>query len=139
MPRSHQDAVNNTVVLCIDDDPAILECEKRFLEAFGYRVLTALSGNKGLELASVHTVDVVVVDYCMPGMNGAEVALEIKRLTPRAPIIMLSGAADIPKRALNLVDAFVVKDRLGSQLLPMIAELHKGGSFMTARRSSLSE
>jgi response regulator RpfG family c-di-GMP phosphodiesterase len=127
MPRSLQDAVHNAVVLCIDDDTAILECEKRFLEIFGYRVLTALSGRKGLELASVHSVDVVVVDYCMPEMNGVEVALEIKHLTPHAPIIMLLSAVDISKKALRVVDAFVVKDRLGSQLLPVIAELHQGG------------
>jgi CheY-like chemotaxis protein len=137
MPRSLQEAVNHAVVLCIDDDPAILECEQRFLETFGYRVLTALSGRKGLELASVHPVDVVIVDYCMPEMNGVEVALEIKRLTPHAPIIMLSSAVDIPKKALKVVDAFLTKDRLGSQLLPVIAELHKGGGSMTAMRSPL--
>ena len=127
MPVTIQRAVHNAVVLCIDDDPAILECEQRFLEAFGYRVLTALSGSRGVELASIHSVDVVIVDYCMPEMNGPEVAVEIKRLRPHAPIIMLSGAVDIPKKALKVVDAFVPKDRLGSQLLPVIAELQKGG------------
>jgi len=128
MPVTIKSAVHNAVVLCIDDDPAILECEQRFLEAFGYRVLTALSGSKGVELASIHSVDVVIVDYCMPEMNGPEVAVEIKRLRPHAPIIMLSGAVDIPKKALKVVDAFVPKDRLGSQLLPVIVELQKGGS-----------
>jgi CheY-like chemotaxis protein len=127
MALTLQNAVHNAVVLCIDDDPAILECEQRFLETFGYRVLTALSGPKGLELASLHSVDVVIVDYHMPEMNGPEVAIEIKRLRPRAPVIMLSGAIDIPEKDLKVVDAFVVKDRLGSQLLPVIAELHKGG------------
>jgi CheY-like chemotaxis protein len=128
MPVTIKSAVHNAVVLCIDDDPAILECEQRFLEAFGYRVLTALSGSRGVELASIHSVDVVIVDYCMPEMNGPEVAVEIKRLRPHAPIIMLSGAVDIPKKALKVVDAFVPKDRLGSQLLPVIVELQKGGS-----------
>jgi CheY-like chemotaxis protein len=115
MALTLQSAVHNAVVLCIDDDPAILECEQRFLESFGYRVLTALSGPKGLELASIHSVDVVIVDYHMPEMNGPEVAIEIKRLRPRAPVIMLSGAIDIPEKDLKVVDAFVVKDRLGSQ------------------------
>jgi len=127
MAPTLQSAVHNAVVLCIDDDPAILECEQRFLETFGYRVLTALSGPKGLELASLHSVDVVIVDYHMPEMNGPEVAIKIKRLRPRAPVIMLSGAVDIPEKDLKVIDAFVVKDRLGSQLLPVIAELHKGG------------
>ena len=127
MALTLQSAVHNAVVLCIDDDPAILECEQRFLETFGFRVLTASSGPEGLDLASIHPVDVVIVDYHMPEMNGPEVAIEIKRLRPRAPVIMLSGAIDIPEEDLKVVDAFVVKDRLGSQLLPVIAELHKGG------------
>jgi CheY-like chemotaxis protein len=103
-----------------------LECEQEFLESFGYRVLTALSGSRGLELASIHSVDFVIVDYCMPEMNGSEVAIEIKRLRPHAPVIMLSGAIDIPEKDLNVVDAFIAKDRLGSQLLPVISGLHNG-------------
>ena len=76
----------------------MLECEKSFLESFGYTVLTASSGRKGLDLASVHPVDVVIVDYVMPEMNGQEVAIEMKRLRPHAPIIMmLSGTADVPR------------------------------------------
>ncbi|MGA9471545.1 MAG: response regulator [Terriglobales bacterium] len=137
MPVTIQSVVHNAVVLCIDDDPAILECEQRFLETFGYRVLTALSGTKGLELASVHSVDVVIVDYCMPEMNGPEVAIKIKRLRPHAPVIMLSGAVDIPEKDLKVVDAFVAKDRLGSQLLPVIAELHKGGGSLPSLRLPL--
>ena len=114
------------IVLCIDVTQALLDCEKAFLESFGYTVLTAPSGGKGLELAALHSVDVVVVDYFMPDMNGQDVAIEMRRLQPQAPIIMLSGAADIPDQALKWVDAFVAKDRLASQLLPAIAQLQEG-------------
>ena len=127
MARSAYPELSGGVVLCIDDNQDVLECEKAFLESFGYTVLTAPSGGKGLELASIHSVDVVIVDYFMPGMNGHEVAIEMRRLRPRAPIIMLSGAVDVPEQALKLVDAFVAKDRLGSQLLPAIAQLHGRG------------
>jgi CheY-like chemotaxis protein len=120
-------ALQSAVLLCIDDNEDVLECEKSFLETFGYTVLTAPSGGKGLELASIHSVDVVIVDYFMPEMNGAEVAIEMRRLRPQAPIIMLSGAVDVPKQALKLVDAFIAKDRLASQLLPTIAQLHGCG------------
>jgi CheY-like chemotaxis protein len=114
------------VLLCIDDDEDVLECEKSFLESFGYTVLTAASGGKGLELASTNPVDVVIVDYFMPEMNGQEVAVQMRRLNPKAPIIMLSGTMDIPQQALKLVDAFIAKDHLASQLLPAIAQLHGG-------------
>ena len=106
------------MVLCIDDNDDMLDCEKAFLENFGYGVLTAPSGGKGLE-----SVDVVIVDYFMPEMSGHEVAIEMSRLRPQAPIIMLSGAGDVPEQALKCVDAFVAKDRLANELLPTIAQL----------------
>jgi hypothetical protein len=48
---------------------------------------------------------------------------------PQAPIIMLSAARDIPEQVLKSVDAFVAKDRLASQLLSTIAQLHGCGSI----------
>ena len=119
------EALQSTVLLCIDDNQDVLDCERAFLETFGYTVLTALSGEKGLELACIHSVDIVIVDYVMPDMNGQEFAIEMRRLRPQAPIIMLSALTDVPKQALKLVDAFITKDHLSSQLLPMIAQLHE--------------
>jgi two-component system alkaline phosphatase synthesis response regulator PhoP len=127
MPRSVHKELQGAVLLCIDDNQDVLECERAFLETLGYTVLTAPSGSKGLELASIHSVDVVIVDYFMPEMNGQESAIEMRRLKPQAPIIMLSGAVDVPEQALKLVDAFIAKDRLSSQLLPVIAQLHECG------------
>ena len=123
MPISGYPKIQSPVLLCIDDDEDLLECEKAFLEAFGYTVLTASDGGKGLELASTHSVEVVIVDYFMPQMNGQEVAIEMRRLRPEARIIMLSGAADVPAQTLKLVDAFIAKDCLVSQLLPTLAQL----------------
>ena len=120
--------LQSAVLLCIDDNEDVLECEKSFLESFGYSVLTAASRGKGLELASKHSVDVVILDYFMPEMNGQEVAIEMRRLKPLAPIILLTGAVDIPEQTLNLVDALIAKDRLASQLLPAIAQLQGCGS-----------
>ena len=117
----------SAVLLCIDDDEDLLECEKLYLESFGYTVLTAPSGGKGLELASMNMVDVVIVDYLMPEMNGHEVAIKMRRLKPQAPIILLAEAVDVPEHTLDLVDALIVKHRLGSQLLPAIAQLHGCG------------
>ena len=112
-------------VLCIDDNQDVLECVEIFLESFGYTVLTAASGGKGLELASVRSIDVVIVDYFMPEMDGQEVALEMRKLRPQVPIIMLSGAVDVPKHVFEAVDAFIAKDRLASQLLPAMAKLQR--------------
>lgn len=118
---------SGVVVLCIDDSEDMLECERAFLESFGYTVLTAPTGGQGLELASLYPVDIAIVDYYMPMMNGQEVAQELRRLRPRAPIILLSGAKDIPEQALKSADAFIPKDRLASQLLAAIVQLHGCG------------
>jgi len=74
--------LKRAVLLCIDDNEDMLECEKSFLESFGYTVLTAPSCGEGLELAATHPVDVVIVDYLMPEMNGQEIAIEMRRLRP---------------------------------------------------------
>ena len=120
--------LQNKMLLCIDDNEDVLECEKEFLESFGYTVLTAPSGVKGLELASIHSIDVVIVDYFMPEMNGQDVAIEMRRLRPQAPIILLSGATEVPQQALKWVDAFIAKDHLASQLLPAIEQFSSAGA-----------
>ncbi len=127
MPEITYGELPGGVLLCIDDNEDVLECEKLFLESFGYTVLTAPSGGKGLELAAVYPVDVVIVDYLMPEMNGKEVVLEMRRLRPQTPIIMLSGEVNVPEQVLKRVDAFVAKDHLASRLLPAIAHLHRCG------------
>jgi CheY-like chemotaxis protein len=127
MPLPVYPDLPGAVLLCIDDNEEVLTCEKAFLESFGYTVLTAPSGGQGLELASMHSVDVVIVDYFMPEMNGEEVAVAMRRLQPQAPIIILSAAPGVSEEALKVVDVFIAKDRLGIQLLPAIAQLRGGG------------
>lgn len=123
MPRPPVETLPRVALLCIDDDQDVLACEKAFLETFGYTIVTASSGREGLKLAGLHPFDVVIVDYDMPQMNGQEFAIALRRLRPRAPIIMLSGDVGVAEQTLKVVDAFVAKDCLGSQLLPAIALL----------------
>jgi CheY-like chemotaxis protein len=110
------------IILCIDDDEAILHYEKALLERSGYAVLTTASAHRGLRLLRMREFDAVLLDYEMPGMNGGKVALEIKLAEPEMKVILLSGS-DVPSHALAFVDAFVPKLEANRQLLPMIAEL----------------
>jgi CheY-like chemotaxis protein len=123
MPPSVDSEMPSGIVLCIDQSQEELDCERAFLESFGYTVLTASSGGEGLKLASLHSVDVVILDYFMPAMNGQKVVMEMRRLRPQAPIILLTQGQGVPEQALNLVDAVVDNDSLASQLLPTIAHL----------------
>lgn len=62
----------------------------------------------------------MIVDYHMPEMNGHEVALEVKRLRPQVPIILVSSDDEIPEYVLKVVDAFVCKYEAPSRLLPVL-------------------
>jgi CheY-like chemotaxis protein len=110
------------IILCIDDDEGILRYLKALLERSGYTVLTAGSAQQGLNLVTMCKCDAVLLDYEMPGMNGHQVASEIKRIRPHLMVIMLSGS-EVPSQGLALVDAFVPKLEASQQLLPMIAEI----------------
>ena len=119
------DPVPQKLILCIDDDPAILSYEKALLERSGYSVITAASAQEGLALVTTCNFDAVLLDYEMPGMNGCDVAFEIKRVRPDLAVILLSGS-EVPKYASALVDAFVLKLEASRALLPAIAGLCSG-------------
>jgi CheY-like chemotaxis protein len=110
-------------ILCIDDDDGVLSYHRALLERRGFEVLTAASARQGLEIATACAVAAVIVDYHMPEMNGHQVAIEIKRLRPQVPIVMVSSDEEIPEHALHTVDAFVSKNEASSRLLPVIARI----------------
>jgi CheY-like chemotaxis protein len=113
----------NRTILCIDDDDGMLRYQKALFERRGYKVLTAVSARQGLRIAALCAVAAVVVDYHMPEMNGHEVAIEIKRLKPQIPIVMVSSDDAIPEPALKVVDAFVSKNEAPHRLLPVITRI----------------
>jgi len=110
------------IILCMDEDGTILRYEKALLERSGYAVLTAISAQQGLRLATMCRCDAVLLDYEMPGINEHDVAFELKLVRPELIVILLSGS-EVPTQALALVDAFVPKLEASRQLLPMVAKL----------------
>ena len=114
--------ISKKVVLCVDDDEAILQYEKTLLEMSGYAVLVASSGEDALRLIATSEFDAAILDYGIPGMSGHEIALEIRQARPRLPIILLSGS-DVPTDVLALVDAFILKIEASRKLVPTIADL----------------
>ena len=96
-------------VLCVDDERIGLRVRKILLESRGYKVLTASGGVEGLEKFADNEVDVVILDYYMPGLNGGDVASEMRRRRPGVPIVFLSAYFSLPPEALELADAFITK------------------------------
>jgi len=95
------------------------------LESQGYRVLTAENGPAALALFSAEKIDLVILDFMMPGMNGDVVAERMKQLKPRVPILLLSAYVDLPQATLKLVDAFLTKGEGPLTMLTAVADLLK--------------
>jgi CheY-like chemotaxis protein len=107
-------------LLWIDDFQVGLEMYRSMFERLGYRVLTASSGEAGLQIAASERIDLVVTDYEMPGMNGEAVAIALKVLRPDLPVILFSGSTMVSTRALRVVDACCDKAGSREELLAAI-------------------
>lgn len=81
------------VILLVDDDPDVLALTSRALAPGGYQVLTAQHGEAALALLREHQVSVVVSDFSMPGMNGAQLLARVTALYPATLRIIVSGQA----------------------------------------------
>ena len=83
------------VVLVVDDDEAVRTVTAGYLSDLGYDVIEADSGGAALETLDHHDrIDAMVLDFAMPGMNGGELARELKVRRPGAPILFATGYAD---------------------------------------------
>ncbi|NYF89431.1 response regulator [Tunturiibacter empetritectus] len=118
---------NSNLVLCVDDERIGLEVRKILLERAGYRVLTASDGPTGLAIFSAEPVEAVVLDYSMPGMHGGEIALQMRRVKPQVPILLLSAYIGLAPEVTAVVDLYMTKgegapvllEKLGSLLQPV--------------------
>ncbi|MEO8114437.1 MAG: response regulator, partial [Phenylobacterium sp.] len=81
-------------LLVVDDDPGVRQLAQDTLEMLGYRVSTADGGPAALAMLEQVRPDLMLIDFAMPGMNGAEVAALARRRWPELPIVFASGYAD---------------------------------------------
>ncbi|WP_332659908.1 response regulator [Brevundimonas sp.] len=83
------------VVLVVDDDDAVREVTAGFLTDLGYEVVEAGSGGAALDQLDRHPrIDAMLLDFAMPGMNGADLARELRMRCPTAPILFATGYVD---------------------------------------------
>jgi PAS domain S-box-containing protein len=81
-------------VLVIDDDPDVRNFIAASLEEQGYKVSEASDGREGLAAIERAAPDLVIIDFIMPGMTGAEVARKIRSRQPDQPILFVSGYSE---------------------------------------------
>lgn len=79
-------------ILLVDDDPLILELGRELLEHLGFEVATAGDASQALQLfRSLAEVDLVILDYQIPGMDGYELSQKIRALDAGVAILVVSG------------------------------------------------
>ena len=128
----------DTTILCVDDEENQLTLRRLMLEKAGYRVLIAESPAKAIELFRSDAVDLVIVDYYMPGMNGLSLARELLR-EKKLPIVVLSAYAELPGESIGMADMWITKGTAAEELLTKLAELLSRGTSLTGRRSGNPE
>ncbi len=84
-------------ILLVEDDALIAMSTAGLLEDLGHHVVEASRGAEALKiLREQPAVDLMITDYAMPGMSGAEVARAARALRPDLPILLATGFADLP-------------------------------------------
>jgi response regulator RpfG family c-di-GMP phosphodiesterase len=119
-------------ILLVDDEiPQLLLCAQ-VMTLRGFPVLTAESPGDAISIVAeeaIEKVELVVVDYNMPGMNGCDLANLLKVIRPELKIILYSGATDVPRNQMTSIDTFVSKTDGMTALIAEVAELTQvGGS-----------
>lgn len=110
------------LILSVDDDQAILLTRQAILECEGYAVLSAADGNQALAYFETQPINLVLLDYAMPGMDGGRVCREMKKAKPYVPVIMVSANL-VDGDTLRRVDHFISKGDSPRVLLGKLREV----------------
>jgi DNA-binding response OmpR family regulator len=106
---------NSKRVVCIEDEPAMIDLIRLILTRKGYEVFGAMGGREGLEAIQSHKPDVVLLDLMMPDMDGWEVYQKMKanEATKNIPVIVVTAKAQSIDKVLGLhiakVDDYITK------------------------------
>jgi YesN/AraC family two-component response regulator len=93
-----------STILIIDDELPTLQMLSLYLEACGHNVLTAENETQGLEVFKREQPPIVLTDIKMPGRDGLDVLRQIKSLSPRTEVVVITGHGDkaLAQQALDL-------------------------------------
>jgi DNA-binding response OmpR family regulator len=130
-------------VLVVEDEPKVAGALKEGLEADGYEVTLAHTGEEGFFQASTHTFDLIVLDIMLPGRDGIEVLQALRRQGAKLPVLLLTAKDAVEDRVLGLdagADDYLVKPFAFAELSARMRALlrrNKGGSVEVLKVASL--
>ena len=90
-----QPVVKKYSILIVDDEKMVLKIVEEILLQDNYNVITAQSGREGLEKLAQHSVDMVISDQKMPGMDGVDFLTRVKLIYPEILTVLLTAYAEI--------------------------------------------
>jgi DNA-binding response OmpR family regulator len=113
-------------ILIVEDEAAIVRFLERGLAAHGHQLVSAQSGEDGVVLAADETIDFLLIDVSLPGIDGHEVLRRIRATRPDLPVLMLTARDDLQNkiRALDAgADDYLTKPFAFEELLARIRAL----------------
>jgi two-component system, cell cycle sensor histidine kinase and response regulator CckA len=110
-------------ILLVDDEPSVRSATSLMLNLDGHAVTVASSGAEALGLFSEGQFDLVITDFAMSDMNGDELVIRLKKLSPRTPAVMITGHDKRFGSADNPVDAILFKPYRLEDLRSAIAKV----------------
>jgi DNA-binding response OmpR family regulator len=122
-------------ILVVDDEPVARQSLTDILKLEGYTVSSAPNGQAAVEHIRTHTVDLLIVDLKMPGMDGLDVVQVVNQISPETEVILLTayGSTETAIQALRLrIHDYLLKPASPAQIL---ASVKKGLSRRTTKFS----
>ena len=135
------DAATYATLLVVDDDICQLELQSLVLKISGFTVVTAASPIEALSILAEprgSKVNVAILDYEMPTMNGCVLAGYLKARYPDLKIILHSGLVDIPESEMSSIDSFVPKGEGIARLLGEFSPSCKIARIGSSRERSVN-
>jgi len=118
-----QDMINGKRILLVDYEPSVREVFRRMLEIDGHTVTEANDGAEALDLFTHGHFDLVTTEFNLPVMKGNALAVRIKKLTPKQPILMVTSYEKKLGDSENPVDSILSKPFTLEKLRGAIAEV----------------
>ncbi len=151
LPRTHQQgapalpaglaprASERARILLVDDDDDVRQIAAALVEEIGYEVVAAASGEAALKALEPDSFALVITDVAMPGMNGVELARQVRGIAPMLPIIFASGYADLQTFGADLSDETLLKkpyrlSELAARIANALAERKDSSNVVEFRR-----
>ena len=118
---------DEATILIVDDSRTAIAVLKKTLEPTGYNIISASSGEEGIDTAKLHKPDLILMDVIMPGLNGFQATriLRKEEITKDIPIIIISGNEQATEKFWGLrvgANGFLPKPIIRSDLFHLLRE-----------------